>query len=82
MAYAVVRTGGKQYKVSPGDIIEVERLSAVKANENYDFPGVLLYNADGKLKIGKRYSFRRSKRRKNTRSQIQGKSKKPQGYRA
>ncbi|MDP6495646.1 MAG: 50S ribosomal protein L21, partial [Dehalococcoidia bacterium] len=31
--YAVVETGGKQYKVSPGETIEVERLSAEEGSD-------------------------------------------------
>jgi large subunit ribosomal protein L21 len=27
MAYAVIRTGGKQYRVAPGEIVRVERLA-------------------------------------------------------
>src|SRR3989442_323251 len=28
MAYAVIRTGGKQYRVAPGDVLRIERLAA------------------------------------------------------
>ena len=49
--YAVIVTGGKQYKVSEGQTIDVEKLSAnVGDKVNLD---VLLYNADGKIKMGK-----------------------------
>ncbi|MCZ6789938.1 MAG: 50S ribosomal protein L21 [Chloroflexi bacterium] len=51
MNYAVVKTGGKQYRVAPGDVIDVEKLpndegSTVELNE------VLLVSQDGKLTIG------------------------------
>lgn len=51
MKYAVVRTGGKQYRVSEGDIIEVERLTA-DPEKDYTFSDVLLYTADNESKIG------------------------------
>ncbi|MDO8658639.1 MAG: 50S ribosomal protein L21 [Candidatus Levybacteria bacterium] len=51
MKYAVVKTGGKQYRVSEGDIISVERLDA-KANDEYPFSNVLLYVSGGVLKVG------------------------------
>ena len=50
MKYAVIKTGGKQYKVAEGDLIEVERLA--QENGNYTFDEVLLYVADGVLKVG------------------------------
>lgn len=42
MKYAVIQSGGKQYKVSEGDIIEVERLES-KPSEEILFDKVLLY---------------------------------------
>lgn len=51
MKYAVVKTGGKQYKVSEGDIIEVEKLN-VEPDKDYSFDKVLLYASDGDVKIG------------------------------
>lgn len=52
--YAVIKTGGKQYKVSEGDIIEVEKLKA-KDNKEYLFDKVLLYVVDSSVKVGKPY---------------------------
>ena len=49
MRYAVVRTGGKQYKIAEGDVIEVEKLNAEK---DFIFDKVLLYIADGVVEIG------------------------------
>ena len=43
MKYAVVNTGSKQYKVSEGDVVLLDRLTDVKANDSYDFPQVLLF---------------------------------------
>ena len=52
MKYAIVKTGGKQYKVSEGDIIDVERLK-VEKNEKVIFDNVLLLVSDSSVKIGK-----------------------------
>jgi large subunit ribosomal protein L21 len=48
--YAIIVTGGKQYKVSEGDIITIEKLGA-EADEKVTFDQVLAVN-DGSLKIG------------------------------
>lgn len=52
MKYAVIKTGGKQYKVSEGDILEVERLKAEK-DQKVSFDNVLLLVSDSSVKIGK-----------------------------
>ncbi len=41
MAYAVFKTGGKQYRVAPGDVIEVEKLDA-EAGAELTFADVLM----------------------------------------
>jgi ribosomal protein L21 len=43
--YAIIETGSKQYKVSEGDIIKVEKLN-VESGDSYEFKNVLLV-ADG-----------------------------------
>ncbi|MBE5929195.1 MAG: 50S ribosomal protein L21 [Lachnospiraceae bacterium] len=48
--YAIIATGGKQYKVSEGDVIRVEKLD-VAAGESFTFDQVLIVN-DGEMKIG------------------------------
>ncbi|WP_343209065.1 50S ribosomal protein L21 [Anaerolentibacter hominis] len=48
--YAIIATGGKQYKVSEGDIIRVEKLG-VAADETVTFENVLAVN-DGSMKVG------------------------------
>ncbi len=48
--YAVIATGGKQYKVSEGDVIRVEKLG-VEAGQTYTFDQVLLVSGDD-VKIG------------------------------
>jgi large subunit ribosomal protein L21 len=49
--YAVIETGGKQYRVAPGDTIEVERLE-VEAGKPFTFDRVLLVSNDGKVSVG------------------------------
>ncbi|MCL5432974.1 MAG: 50S ribosomal protein L21 [Patescibacteria group bacterium] len=51
MKYVVFKTGGKQYKVSENDVIDVERLD--HDSNDLSFSEVLLYVEDGKVKIGK-----------------------------
>ncbi len=48
--YAIIATGGKQYKVSEGDIINVEKLG-VNEGENVTFDQVLAISGEG-LKVG------------------------------
>ena len=48
--YAIIATGGKQYKVSEGDIINVEKLG-VAAGETVTFDQVLAVN-NGELQVG------------------------------
>lgn len=49
--YAVIKTGGKQHKVKPGDIIEVEHLQA--DGESVTFQPVLVVDDDGTTHFGK-----------------------------
>lgn len=51
MKYAVIKSGGKQYKVSEGDVIEIDRLPQEKGKVT--FGDVLLLVADGAVKLGK-----------------------------
>lgn len=49
--YAIIKTGGKQYKVQPGDEIFVEKLDAETGSEvSFD---VLLISGDNGVEIGK-----------------------------
>ncbi len=50
-AYAVIETGGKQYRVQEGDILEVERLDA-KAGSTVSIPDVLAVSDGKELKVG------------------------------
>ena len=49
--YAVLETGSKQYRVTAGDTLEIERL-AVEAGSVFTFDQALLVNNDGKLSVG------------------------------
>jgi large subunit ribosomal protein L21 len=50
--YALIRTGGKQYRVSPGDRIEVESLPG-KVGDAVEFADVLAVRTDDKMLTGK-----------------------------
>lgn len=50
--YAVIQTGGKQYRVSPGEEIQVEKLNGNVGDEVY-FDDVLLVSKDDKVAVGK-----------------------------
>ncbi len=52
--YAVIATGGKQYRVAEGDVIKVEKLGA-EAGGTVDFDKVLLVGEGDKVKIGAPY---------------------------
>lgn len=52
--YAVIQTGGKQYKVAVGDVLKVEKLGEEAGNEVV-FDSVLLVNDDSGLKVGAPY---------------------------
>ena len=52
--YAVIATGGKQYKVAEGDVIRVEKL-AVEAGDQIDFDKVLLVSEGDDVNIGAPY---------------------------
>lgn len=54
MEYAVFETGGKQYKVAPGEVIQIEKVSQ-KQDDELLFDKVLLYVSDGKIKVGTPY---------------------------
>jgi large subunit ribosomal protein L21 len=49
--YAIIKTGGKQYRVSPGDVIRVERLSGEQGSA-VEFPALAVAPDGGSLKAG------------------------------
>ncbi len=52
--YAIIETGGKQYKVAEGDIITVEKLG-VEAGQDFTFDKVLVLAKDGAVTVGAPY---------------------------
>ncbi len=55
MAFAVIQTGGKQYKVTPGARLEVEKLER-EAGSSFSFDDVLMVAPEGgEVKIGMPY---------------------------
>ena len=51
MDYAIFKTGGKQYRVSPGDVLDVEKLP-LEIGSTTEFDQVLAVSNDGLLDIG------------------------------
>lgn len=52
--YAVIETGSKQYRVSSGDAIVIEKLKGVEVGQQVEFPNVLLVGGE-QLKLGTPY---------------------------
>ena len=52
MSFAVIKTGGKQYKVQAGEIIKIERLEDSKPETKLEFKEVLAYGDDKNLELG------------------------------
>ncbi|HEY4481514.1 MAG TPA: 50S ribosomal protein L21 [Candidatus Brocadiaceae bacterium] len=50
--YAVIKDGGKQYRVEPGDIITVARKSGVNIGDKVEFKDVLLLSGEEGTSIG------------------------------
>ena len=53
--YAVIETGGKQYRVEEGTVLEHERLDGVEVGQTVDFDRVLLLVEDGEVRVGTPY---------------------------
>tara|TARA_B100000900_G_scaffold348331_1_gene314027 strand:+ start:324 stop:722 length:399 start_codon:yes stop_codon:yes gene_type:complete len=52
MSYAIIQTGGKQYKVKSGQIIKIEKLPDSKPNTKIEFKEILAYGDDKKIEVG------------------------------
>lgn len=52
--YAIIQTGGKQYQVSPGDVLRVESLKGEKG-ETVSIPQVLFVARDQEILVGRPY---------------------------
>ena len=52
MSYAVIQTGGKQYKVKSGEILKVEKLSDTKPDAKIEFKEILAYGDNKIIEVG------------------------------
>lgn len=57
--YAIIQTGGKQYRVAPGDIVKLEKLSG-KIGDPVTFDKVILTSDDDNVTLGTPYLEDRS----------------------
>ena len=52
MSYAVIQTGGKQYKVRSGEILKIEKLPNSKSDTKVEFKEILAYGDDKVIEVG------------------------------
>ena len=52
MSYAVIKTGGKQYKVKSGEILKIEKLPNSKPETKIEFNEILAYGDDKNIEVG------------------------------
>ena len=52
MSFAVIQTGGKQYKVKASDILKIEKIKNSKPESKIEFNEVLAYGDDKTLEVG------------------------------
>src|SRR5262244_523130 len=52
MAYAIIRTGGKQFRVSPGDVVRIPTLADKNEGDTVEFDDVLVAGDDKGVRIG------------------------------
>ena len=52
MSFAVIQSGGKQYKVRSGEILKIEKLPDSKENSKIEFKEILAYGDDKVIEIG------------------------------
>ena len=52
MSYAIIQTGGKQYKVKAGEILKIEKLENSKPDTKIEFKEILAYGDDKNIEIG------------------------------
>lgn len=53
--YAIIATGGKQYRVAEGDVIRIEKLEA-EAGSEVEFDQVLMVGSGDDVRVGPRWS--------------------------
>ena len=52
MSYAIIKTGGKQYKVKSGEILKIEKLPDSKPDSKIEFNEILAYGDDKTIEVG------------------------------
>ena len=52
MSYAIIQTGGKQYKVKSGEIIKIEKLPDSKPDSKIEFKEILAYGDNKTIEVG------------------------------
>ena len=52
MSYAIIQTGGKQYKVESGQILKIEKLKDSKPDTKIEFKEILAYGDDKTIEVG------------------------------
>ncbi|MGH9832349.1 MAG: 50S ribosomal protein L21 [Blastocatellia bacterium] len=52
MAYAIIRTGGKQFRVSPGDVVRIPTLAGKNEGDTVEFDEILVAGDDDGVRIG------------------------------
>ena len=52
MSYAIIQTGGKQYKVKAGEILKIEKLEESKPDTKIEFKEILAYGNDKNIEVG------------------------------
>ena len=52
MSFAIIQTGGKQYKVRSGEILKIEKLSNSKPDTKVEFKEILAYGNDKVIEVG------------------------------
>ena len=52
MSFAIIQTGGKQYKVKAGEILKIEKIEKSKPQSKIEFKEVLAYGDDKTIELG------------------------------
>ena len=52
MSFAIIQTGGKQYKVKAGEILKIEKIEKSKPQSKIEFKEILAYGDDKNIEIG------------------------------
>ena len=52
MSYAIIQTGGKQYKVKAGEILKIEKLENSEPETKIEFKEILAYGDDKSIEVG------------------------------